>query len=291
MASETKARVHSTSWTAGSSFAASALAEIVTLPIDVTKVRLQVQTVAVGATPQYTGMVDTMVKIVRNEGASGLFKGLAPALMRQCCYTSIVMALFPHIKGSLCKDGEDPGFVKRLIAGGTAGGIGIAIMNPAEILKTQMQTAVSGRSMFQVAQNVYKTEGILGFWAGVKPNVLRCFLVNAAEIGTYDHAKYEIQSRGILSDWPAVQHVMASGIAGFNSAIISTPADVVKTRLMNQAGATHAYDGMLDAIVSIPRQEGFAALYKGFLPILARKLVWCSVFFVAYEKILVLEPV
>ena len=40
--------------------------------------------------------------------------------------------------------------------------------------------------MVDVTRHVYANAGILGFWAGVYPNVVRCFLVNAAEIGTYD---------------------------------------------------------------------------------------------------------
>ena len=39
----------------------------------------------------------------------------------------------------------------------------------------------------------YAVDGIAGFWAGVGPNVMRCFLVNAAELGTYDQAKHEVQ--------------------------------------------------------------------------------------------------
>ena len=31
-----------------------------------------------------------------------------------------------------------------------------------------------------IVKHVYKNEGILGFWAGVRPNVTRTFLVNAA---------------------------------------------------------------------------------------------------------------
>lgn len=163
-------------------------------------------------------------------------------------------------------------------------------MNPTEILKTQMQTSVGGTSMGSVARRVYRVDGIAGFWAGVGPNVMRCFLVNAAELGTYDQAKHEVQRRGWFAEVPMLQHVTASGIAGLASSLVSTPADVVKTRLMNQAGGSHAYSGVIDAFVGIPRHEGFSALYKGFGAILTRKIVWCTVFFVSYEQVLKREP-
>ena len=77
----------------------------------------------------------------------------------------------------------------------------------------------------------------------------------------------------------------ASGVAGVASALLSTPMDVVKTRLMNQAGhASHDYRGPFDALIKIPRQEGFLALYKGFIPVCTRKVVWVTAFFVTYER-------
>ncbi|CAE7264636.1 PUMP2, partial [Symbiodinium sp. CCMP2456] len=107
------------------------------------------------------------------------------------------------------------------------------------VIKTQVQTHTgSGLSMAVVARRVWGQDGIAGFWAGVRPNIARTFLVNAAELGTYDEAKSRLRPHfgdGLLS------HVGASGIAGFTSACVSTPADVVKTRLMNCAGGQKQY--------------------------------------------------
>lgn len=123
-----------------------------------------------------------------------------------------------------------------------------------------------------------------GFWAGVKPNVMRTFLVNAAELGTYDQAKTQFWvpkfGEGLVS------HVGASSMAGVCSACVSTPADVVKTRMMNDAGSkTKEYTGILHAIRTIHRLEGISAFWKGFAPICVRKMFWVTAFFVSYERI------
>ena len=272
--------------TFAASFLGAGLAEVVTLPIDITKIRLQVQnkTQVCSLAPQYTGMVDALLKITRQEGFFSLFKGGIPALIRQTSYTSLTMVIFPEIKKLVVKEGQDPGFFHRLFAGGAAGSISIAIVNPTEILKTRMQSSYVKESMRNVITDIYFTDGLVGFWAGVKPNIVRCFLVNAAEIGVYDHAKNSLIRNNVLTDWPIFQQVTASGIAGFASAIVSTPADVVKTRLMNQAGQAKLYRGMMHAFLTIPKAEGFIALYKGFAPILVRKIAWCTVFFVSFEK-------
>lgn len=276
----------------GARLVASALgatvAETLTLPVDVTKVRLQVQNSS-SATPRYSGLADCLIKIYRTEGAHALWKGLVPALARQINYTSLSFVLYEPIRDGYKSilQGTDaslsPSYPVRLAAGGTAGGVAIAVFNPTEVVKTQVQTHVgSGMGMMAVIKKVWQADGILGFWAGVKPNLARTFMVNAAELGTYDEAKELLQpylGNGLFT------HVGASGVAGFTSACTSTPFDVIKTRLMNSAGGQQQYSGIVDAGCQIVKQEGPLALYKGFLPICIRKLLWCGVFFVSYEQI------
>ncbi|KAG6380947.1 mitochondrial carrier domain-containing protein [Boletus reticuloceps] len=56
----------------------------------------------------------------------------------------------------------------------------------------------------------------------------------------------------------------SAAIAGMPAAYLTTPADVVKTRLQVEArqGQSH-YKGLTDAFVKIYREEGFGALFKG----------------------------
>ena len=164
-------------------------------------------------------------------------------------------------------------------------------MNPTDVLKTQMQahrgteTPVMGATM----QRIYRGGGVLGFWAGVQPNVARCFIGNACEIGCYDEAKTRLVKAGV-PDGP-LGHFAASAIAGVVSAVFSTPVDVVKTRLMAQAGGVQTagmtqYSGVIDCFVRMPRLEGVSSLYKGFVPIAARKILWTVAYFLVYEQVL-----
>ena len=56
---------------------------------------------------------------------------------------------------------------------------------------------------------------------------------------------------------------------------------------MNVAGGAgdRQYAGVVDALRTIVRDEGVGALYKGFTPIVVRKVLWCSAFFVTYEQL------
>lgn len=65
------------------------------------------------------------------------------------------------------------------------------------------------------------------------PNCQRAALVNLADMATYDHVKqYVLRNTSLPDDWRT--HVCASVASGLTAALVSTPADVIKTRIMNQ---------------------------------------------------------
>ena len=45
------------------------------------------------------------------------------------------------------------------------------------------------------------------------------------------------------------------------------------------------YHGARHAFVTIVTHEGPEALYKGFVPVLTRKILWCASFFLTYEAL------
>ena len=71
---------------------ASAAAELVTLPTDVAKVRLQMRP-SRGAV-EYSGLLDCLLKIVRAEGLAACWKGVVPALLRQVLYSTLSLILY-----------------------------------------------------------------------------------------------------------------------------------------------------------------------------------------------------
>jgi hypothetical protein len=87
----------------------------------------------------------------------------------------------------------------------------------------------------------------------------------------------------------------AATCAGIIASIVSTPADVIKTQLADAAGGNHSAElcvpgsgnhlRLTDAIRSTYQQDGAMGFYRGFNAIVVRKVVGCSLFFVAYEKV------
>lgn len=295
----------------------SGLAEIATLPTDVVKVRLQIQqdpqtlmkisnlSPSSGYTQpiRYQGFLNCILRIIQEESIFALWKGFIPALVRQVLYSSMSLVIYEPVIHLLASGGkksngdvkEESSFYHRFVAGGISGVIGIICFNWTEVIKTQMQSSIETKSMTSVCRQIYQTEGFEGFFAGLKPNILRTFLVNATQLSVYDQIKFTIFGPLYGNDSP-LSHLGSSSLAGVVTAITSTPADVIKTRLMNDAGqnykessgvvAPHApYRGFVKSAVRIYKEEGVLALYKGFWPICVRRTIWCTVFFLSYEKI------
>ena len=66
---------------------------------------------------------------------------------------------------------------------------------------------------------------------------------------------------------------------------MSTPFDVIKTRVMNQGSTSTLYRGPLDCLVKTVRTEGPLAMYKGFAPTYFRLAPWQLIFFVSAEQL------
>lgn len=65
------------------------------------------------------------------------------------------------------------------------------------------------------------------------PSVQRAILVGIGDITAYDMGKQFLLQNTNLTEGP-VLHLIGSAFAGFVAAGMGTPADVMKTRIMNQ---------------------------------------------------------
>lgn len=129
-----------------------------------------------------------------------------------------------------------------------------------------------------------RQEGLIGLYRGVTPTLVRAAAINGSGIATYDHTKHTLLRLTPLTD-SIVTHILSSGVSGFLSALVSTPFDVIKTRIMNQHAGAQRYRGMADCAAQTVRGEGLRALFSGFLPIYLRLAPWQLVFFVSYEQV------
>lgn len=265
-------------------------AESVTFPIDITKTRMQLH--GEGQAGQQVSFLRAGSTIVQKEGFFGLYRGVSPAIARHVPYTGTRVILYEYLRGRFTKEGEKPSFLMRLGMGFTAGGTAQVIAVPMDLIKVRMQAdgrlVASGElskprysGLVDAMRKITTQEGVVGLWKGSVPAVQRAAMVNLGELATYDTAKQMWLGTGLVAD-NVYCHVLSAVCSGFFASLASTPADVVKTRLMNQSGV---YKGSIDCFVKTAQTEGVRGLYKGFLPGWARLGPWQLVFWVTFEKL------
>nr|XP_047144479.1 mitochondrial uncoupling protein 4 [Hydra vulgaris] len=280
----------------GLSCVAASVAESVTFPLDITKTRLQMQGEHASNIKYfaYRGMLKTGYGIVIEEGLMSLWRGLTPAILRHFVYTGCRMGCYEYLRDNIMKKNVDGYFPlwKSIIAGMSMGGLAQFLASPTDLVKVQMQ--MEGKRLLQGHKKRYKNtfhafkvianeNGIKGLWKGWLPNVQRAALVNGClgDLTTYDSVKHFLLRNTRLTDnWTT--HGLSSICSGFVAAILSTPADVVKTRIMNNP---EAYNGSMDCLIKAIQHEGFISLYKGFLPTWYRMAPWSLTFWLTFEQI------
>ena len=272
--------------------ASASIAEGVTFPVDATKTRLQLQGELLAGRhhpPAHRSALGMGAHILQTEGVRGLYRGLAPGVVRHCVYSSSRICLYESFRNRWSVDGEQLPLHRRAAAGGTAGLIGQALASPADLVKVRMQA--DGRNvvlglpprysgMVHALRSIVAENGLRGLYTGVAPNLTRAALVNIGELAAYDSAKQHL----LLQGWTegVHTHTASAVMSGFISTILSCPADVIKSRIMAGGGhASAAYSGMLDCLVKTVKHEGVTALWKGFLPCWARLGPWQFTFWVS----------
>ncbi|KAA1468086.1 mitochondrial inner membrane protein [Dentipellis sp. KUC8613] len=232
--------------------------------------RMQNQRSTVVGQLLYKNSLDCARKILRNEGFLGFYRGLGPQLIGVAPEKAIKLTVNDLIRGRA----SDPetGRISpfwEIVAGGTAGGCQVVFTNPLEIVKIRLQiqgeAAKAEGAVPKGAVHIVRQLGLLGLYKGASACLLRDIPFSAIYFPAYWHLKRDLFHEGYHNKQLSFGETLAAAaIAGMPAAYLTTPADVVKTRLQVEArkGQTH-YKGLTDAFVKIYREEGFTALFKG----------------------------
>lgn len=294
---------------------ASIIAGCSTHPLDLIKVRMQLQgessgsvqplrpalafqttTTRINLPPPRVGPIAVGVKIIQQDGVKALFSGVSATMLRQTLYSTTRMGLYDVMKQKWTdpETGNMP-LMTKIGAGLIAGGVGAAVGNPADVAMVRMQAdgrlpAAQRRnykSVVDAISQMRKSEGITSLWRGSSLTVNRAMLVTASQLASYDQIKESILDNNLIKDGLGT-HVTASFAAGFVASVVTNPVDVIKTRVMNmkvEPGHAPPYSGAIDCAMKTVRSEGVMALYKGFIPTISRQGPFTVVLFVTLEQV------
>ncbi|KAG1524521.1 hypothetical protein G6F52_004122 [Rhizopus delemar] len=249
---------------------AGAVGATAVYPIDLVKTRMQNQRSKVVGELLYKNSLDCFKKVLKNEGFTGLYRGLGPQLVGVAPEKAIKLTVNDFVRSQFTnKQNGEIKFWQEMIGGGAAGASQVVFTNPLEIVKIRLQIQGEQAKHMPDAPRrsalwIVKHLGIVGLYKGVAACLLRDVPFSAIYFPAYAHLKKDVFHEGPDHKLKISELLMAGAIAGMPAAYFTTPADVIKTRLQVEArkGQT-TYSGITDAAKKIYAEEGFKAFFKG----------------------------
>lgn len=190
----------------------------------------------------------------------------APAAAPDFLHTPAVRAALPFVNGGL------------------SGMVATTVIQPVDMIKVRIQLAGEGvatgpkPSPFAVARDIVAGGKVLDLYTGLSAGLLRQAVYTTARLGFFDtftaklSARAQGQGRAVSFGERAVAAMGAGGLA----AMIGNPADLALIRMQSDGLKPLAqrknYKSVVDALTSISRSEGVAALWAGATPTVVRAM-------------------
>lgn len=238
-------------------------------------------------------MMDCFRKIIKNEGFSRLYRGIGAPIMMEAPKRATKFAandswgiFYRRLFG--VEKATQP---LAILTGATAGATESFVVVPFELVKIRLQDKASAgkyNGLADAVTKIVKAEGPLALYNGFESTAWRHILWNAGYFGCI----FQVKSLLPIATNKTQQtrnDLLSGAIGGTVGTVLNTPMDVAKTRIQNSpkvAGSVPKYNWAWPALGTIMREEGFAALYKGFLPKVLRLGPGGGVLLVVYGNVI-----
>ncbi|KKY26484.1 putative mitochondrial deoxynucleotide carrier [Phaeomoniella chlamydospora] len=272
-------------------------------PLDVIKIRLQLQAHSLsdplsyrGITgPVYKGTWNTLKSIFKEEGITGLWKGNVPAELLYLCYGGIQFTAYRAISQAQEQlPNRFPSTAESFISGAGAGAAATAVTYPLDLLRTRFAAQGKERvytSLLHSIRDISRHEGFGGFFQGLPAAVGQIVPYMGLFFAAYETFRPPMHNLNLpFGSGDAVAGVMASTLA--KTGVF--PLDLVRKRLQVQ-GPTRSryvhrnipeYRGVLRTIKVIFAKEGIRGLYRGLVVSLMKAAPTSAITMWTYERAL-----
>ncbi|CAD7695346.1 unnamed protein product [Ostreobium quekettii] len=286
---------------------AGCVSRFVVGPLDVIKIRFQVQVEPIaagapGAGSKYTGIAQAFKAILREEGIQGLWRGTVPGQLLSVPYTAVQFVALQECKAVAERLGlqGSPPWVSFL-SGGLAGAAATIASYPFDLLRTTLAAQGEPKvysGMIDAARKIVEVRGMPGLYMGLGVTLMEIFPYSAITFGSYDYFNAVWTSRvGSKDGSPStLQTFMCGLMAGIVAKLVTAPLDVAKKRYQ-VAGLKRsiqygkriepkAVQNLAICFTELYKQEGLAGLWKGSLPNILKAGPAAAVTFLSYEFVL-----
>ncbi|KNC87593.1 hypothetical protein SARC_00294 [Sphaeroforma arctica JP610] len=142
--------------------------------------------------PRYKGLIHGVSTIVKEEGLSGIYKGVGPTIVKQASNQAIRFVVYNRVRETLCAklelDASVPHVGVTMAAGVVAGTASVYGNTPIDVVKTRMQGLESKqyKNSFDCFKQIVQKEGWSALYKGATPRLSRVALDTAIVFTLYD---------------------------------------------------------------------------------------------------------
>lgn len=255
--------------------------------------------------PRYKNMVPAYITIFRQEGFfRGLYGGYTPAILGSFPSTATFFGTYEYSKRFMINNLHMNDTVSYFIAG-ILGDLALSVFYvPSEVLKTRLQLqgrfnnpytkgcGYNYRNLRDAVRLISKTEGTSALAYGYKETLLRDLPFSALQFAFYERFRqWAIIYNDSNHDLPFTLELGTGAAAGGLAGVLTTPLDVIKTRIQTAttstagAHAPHfastggAFSQLLHkfstvkALHSIYKNEGIYGMFSGVGP----RFIWTGI--------------
>lgn len=253
-------------------------ANAVVYPLDIVKTRIQVQKRKEAKSSSqeaaeftidgdhYHSALDAITKIVRKEGISGLYAGIAGGLVGTASQNFAYFYWYTFVRDTYTARIPVISTAMELVLGAVAGALSTIFTIPISVCTTRQQTAskVRRKTLWGTVMEVIEEDGITGLWRGLRPSLVLC--VNPAiTYGLFQILKKRIVGEGKLTPGQAFG---VGALSKTVATVVTYPYIMAKVRMQHKnedpilarAQKDLSAFGILAKIV---QEDGPLGLYKG----------------------------
>lgn len=253
----------------GAGAIAGAVAKSVIAPADRVKILYQVNPKRAFS---LTSAWKTGGTIVHNSGVGGLWRGNGAMLIRVMPYSAITFTSFDLYQALIQKHvTADIDITSRFCAGASAGATATTMTYPLDLMRARMAahwaTAPKYDGYNQAFRHIVATEGARALLNGLIPTLVGIVPYAGLSFATFETLKARYREKKQLQhdfDIPTPYRLAFGGVAGLFAQSVTYPLDLVRRRMQVAApGEVVHYRGIVTALVTITKEEGYIGLYKG----------------------------
>ena len=195
------------------------------------------------------------------------YLSLIPAVVRHAFYTPLRIFLYTNIGG------KNSHLFVKIFSGMISGALAQFTVTPIEVIKVRLQVNKNRATIANIVKNIWKTSGVLGFYYGSIPSVLKSTVTNLVELVCYDVFKAYLK---IFITDAFLLHCVTVVITSIFVTFFATPIDVLKTHQMTESAPIYVH-------IKNIRSVNILLFWSGSFYYWCREVVWLSLFWLTYE--------